>query len=135
MTNQLSSTWINFTTAGVLAAGLTLTAPASATDLEASDGQGHEHHHHIAVILGTTHTEHDVDAFTIGVDYEYRLSSLIGVGVLGEYATGDVDAWVVGVPFACIPVPVGGLSPCPAWRFIMMRAPSCSGPVSVMNLS
>jgi hypothetical protein len=106
---QLGST---YTSAGVFLAGLTLATPASATDLEASHGDGHEHHHHIAVILGNTHTEHDEDAFTIGIDYEYRLSPLVGVGVLGEYATGGVDAWVVGVPFA--------LHPGAGWRLVAM---------------
>jgi hypothetical protein len=48
--------------------------------------------------LGNTHTESGEDAATIWATYQRRLNSRIGVGVLGEYAFGDLDTWVVGVP-------------------------------------
>ncbi len=104
MVRRCSLTWDKVVIVGVLATGLTLSVPVSAADVERSHSEAHEHHHHIAVIIGNTHTEHGEDAFTIGLDYEYRVSSLIGVGVLGEYAAGDIDTWVVGVPFALHPV-------------------------------
>jgi hypothetical protein len=97
----------------MLAAGLVISGSALAADLDLDQGEEFlEYRHHIAVSLGNTHTEEDEDAFTVGVDYEYRLSSLIGVGVLGEYATGGLDTWVVGVPFA--------LHPGAGWRLVAM---------------
>jgi len=36
---------------------------------------------------------------SVGLEYEYRLGSYLGVGGLAEYAGGDFDSWVLGVPF------------------------------------
>ena len=55
------------------------------------------------MFLGNTHTEEGVDAFAIGGEYEYRVSPLVGIGVMGEYTFEDVDSWVVGLPFTIHP--------------------------------
>ena len=58
---------------------------------------GHEaHKHHVAVFFGNTHDYHGEDAFTVGVDYEYRLTDLLGVGVLADFAGDEIDTKVVG---------------------------------------
>ena len=54
----------------------------------------HLHRHHIAGILGGTHAEHET-AFTVGADYEYRLSKWVGVGALIDYAGGHLGERVV----------------------------------------
>jgi hypothetical protein len=70
----------------------------------------HYHRHHVAVFVGGTNTEihseehgHDeggtdqterTNALTIGIDYGYRLTSLVGVAGLLEYAGGDVHSTV-----------------------------------------
>ena len=49
--------------------------------------------HHLSVFLGGTHVlNEDHTGETIGLDYEYRVSHLLGVGFVAEYAFEDVDA-------------------------------------------
>ena len=49
--------------------------------------------HHLSLVLGGTHVNAaDETAFTFGVDYEYRINELIGVGAVAEHAVGDIDA-------------------------------------------
>ena len=57
----------------------------------------HGHKHHVAMFLGNTHNYHGEDAFTVGLDYEFRLHSLLGVGALIDHAAGDIDSTVAGV--------------------------------------
>jgi hypothetical protein len=59
-----------FSTVSLLLLGL-VAGSANADDIDAHEIETLEHRHHIAVFLGNTHTEHDEDAFTIGLDYEY----------------------------------------------------------------
>ncbi|MEO0881293.1 MAG: hypothetical protein AAFY34_01055 [Pseudomonadota bacterium] len=48
---------------------------------------------HVSLVLGgTSIPSADETAFTIGIDYEYRLNRLIGVGAVVEHAVGDIDA-------------------------------------------
>lgn len=54
----------------------------------------HLHRHHIAGFLGGTHAEHET-AFTVGADYEYRLSEWVGVGALIDYAGGHLGERIV----------------------------------------
>ena len=61
---------------------------------EVSEG---EHKNHLAVFLGVT-VEEDENAFSLGVDYERRVSRRFGIGALVDYASGDVRAFVVGLP-------------------------------------
>jgi hypothetical protein len=35
---------------------------------------------------------------SVGLEYEYAMTRYFGVGGLLEYAGGDFDAWVLGVP-------------------------------------
>jgi len=49
---------------------------------------GHAHRHHVALFLGATHTDEE-DEFSIGVDYEYRLNPLLGLGGIAEYTGGE----------------------------------------------
>ena len=58
-----------------LAAATAISAMASGDHPEAHHG----HKHHVALFLGNTHDHHGDDAFTVGLDYEYRLHDLFGV--------------------------------------------------------
>ncbi len=71
------------------------------------------------MFLGNTHTEEGVDAFAIGGQYEYRVSPLVGIGVMGEYTFEDVDSWVVGVPFT--------LHPGAGWQLVAMPGVELEG--------
>jgi len=77
----------------VLVAVLILSVPAFGQHEE--DHQGHKHH--VAMFLGNTHNYHGEDAFTVGLDYEFRLHSLLGIGALIDHATEDIDSTVAGV--------------------------------------
>ncbi len=63
---------------------------------------GHLHKNHFALFLGTTqpdeHGERTDAAFTVGIDYERRLTKLIGVGFLADVVTGGNREYLVGVP-------------------------------------
>jgi hypothetical protein len=60
-------------------------------------GEGHGHHFHkndIGFIVGDTYEQaHDEHVFTLGVEYERRFTSLIGLTAVVEYLPSP-DAWV-----------------------------------------
>ncbi|MBT8367860.1 MAG: hypothetical protein KJP23_24465 [Deltaproteobacteria bacterium] len=57
--------------------------------------ESHYHRNHVGLFLGNTHEEGE-DEFTIGLDYEYRFSQYVGIGVLLEYV-GEDDREGVGM--------------------------------------
>jgi outer membrane scaffolding protein for murein synthesis (MipA/OmpV family) len=66
-------------------------------------GEAHEHDYHrnvVAAFVGMTSEERREKALTYGVEYERRLSSSIGLGLILEHASGDLDFTIVAVPFA-----------------------------------
>lgn len=88
----------------------------------AAEHEEHEfHRHHFSVFLGVTDGEiekeapvegeseggavvfEDQRAFTLGLDYEYRLNRYWGVGALVDYAGKDYRSWVAGVPLVLHP--------------------------------
>ncbi|WP_262696469.1 hypothetical protein [Kordiimonas aquimaris] len=55
-----------------------------------------EKRHHISVFSGGTTIFHtDEAASTIGLDYEYRINRLLGVGFVVEQAFGSIDATTI----------------------------------------
>jgi len=78
---------------------LTMPLQALATEEEhEAHKESHYDRHHVAILLGNTHEE-DEDNFTIGLDYEYRFSQSLGIGLLIEYVCED-SREVVGM-FPC----------------------------------
>jgi len=77
----------------ILAAGKCFAAeegkPADRTVEERND---------LGLFLGGTHTS-DEDGFSVGIDYERRLSHLFGIGGVIEYTAGDVREGVSVLPF------------------------------------
>jgi outer membrane scaffolding protein for murein synthesis (MipA/OmpV family) len=73
-----------------------LTLGAKAEDGHKTEDHHHGHKHHVAVFFGGTHDYHDENAFTLGLDYEYRLTELLGAGALIDYAGGDIESAVIG---------------------------------------
>ena len=60
--------------------------------------KGNAHHwqstpHHLSALVGTTYTKECGNAFTLGIDYEYRLNNFLGVGFVAEYAYEDLVAY------------------------------------------
>ena len=77
----------------------------------ASEGAGHGHDsfhkHHLAGFLGNTTNYKGKNAFTYGLDYEYRLNQLWGLAALFDNAGDDIQTTVVAV--GAMLHPVGGL--------------------------
>jgi hypothetical protein len=57
-----------------------------------------EEPHELGLFLGGAHRNGE-DGFSIGLDYQYRISSLFGFGGLIEYTAGDIREGVLGFPF------------------------------------
>lgn len=108
--------------------GVTWVTSASARPQEhhpeagaAAHGEHEFHRHHLSVFLGVTDGEvekhagagveseggsvtvEDQRAFTVGLDYEYRLNRRWGVGALIDWAGKDFRSWVFGVPLVLHP--------------------------------
>ena len=77
----------------VVLVSLLASVPAIAQHEEAAHA-GHKNH--LSVFFGNTHDYHGEDAFTVGLDYEYRLTDLFGVGALIDRAGGDIKSTVAG---------------------------------------
>ena len=48
--------------------------------------------HHLSVLMANTHSSGEGNNPTIGLDYEYRVNALLGVGAVLERAYGTLDA-------------------------------------------
>ena len=59
--------------------------------------ESHYHRNHVGFFLGNTHEE-GKDEFTTGLDYEYRFSQYVGIGVLLEYVGEDEREGVGMIP-------------------------------------
>ena len=70
-----------------------LIAPANAQH-EAEGKATHIPHgpHHLSILLADTRIDGEGNNSTLGIDYEYRVSPLIGLGGVIEHAYGGLDA-------------------------------------------
>ena len=72
----------------------------SISESHAVHQEHHSYQNHLAVFTGaTTNFDHESTDFTLGVDYEYRLSEVFGIGLFGEMIFADHEETLVGVPF------------------------------------
>ena len=62
-----------------------------------AESEGIEHRSRLTLFGGVTQDGSDTGA-SFGLEYEYRIRQLWGIGGLAEYAGGDFDSWVIGVP-------------------------------------
>ena len=65
------------------------------TESEDSGYEKEEARNELAVFLGVT-TNEDATAFTFGLDYQYRISPIVGIGALVDHAAGDIKSTLVG---------------------------------------
>ncbi len=72
-------------------------SPVFADDSESGGENEHGAHgpHHFSVLVANTHERGAGDSLTVGLDYEYRVNKLLGVGVVAERAYGSLDATTV----------------------------------------
>jgi len=66
------------------------------------------HKNHIAMFIGaTTIVDHHLTLFSVGVDYEYKLEYFhekLGIGLGGEFLTGETTALIASIPIFYHPV-------------------------------
>ena len=60
-------------------------------------GEHKQHANEIAGFLGLTH-ESNENGPAFGLEYERRISDKLGLGVLAEKTSGDINSWVYAVP-------------------------------------
>jgi hypothetical protein len=73
---------------------LLLTATAQSEERSHhSEGLFEHGRNHLSLFLGGTDIDSEGQGFTSGLDYEYRVNELLGLGAVVEYAGGEIDAW------------------------------------------
>jgi hypothetical protein len=83
----------------LIACLFTLALASTAGAEEAHESGDHEYHrHHASLIVGNTFDEHGENGFSVGGDYEYRINNWFGLGVGLEYAGGDFEHVLIGIP-------------------------------------
>lgn len=73
-------------------AGPSMTSKAGEA-VEANDSVHGDPSHHVALFLGAKVSDGEA-AFSVGVDYEYELTELLGIGAIVEYSAGHEPAWL-----------------------------------------
>jgi len=71
-----------------------LVAVESETEAESSEV---EYRSKIGIFGGNTQDGHENGA-SFGVEYVYRMGNLLSIGGFAEYAGGDFDLWLLGLP-------------------------------------
>jgi hypothetical protein len=74
-----------------------LLAPGAVGAEEEGQAGRVEYRHRAEIFLGVAHEESS-DEFAAGIGYEYRISSLLGVGGFVEHAGETEDTWTFGAP-------------------------------------
>lgn len=63
--------------------------------------------HHLSIFIGDTHViDENEDGYTIGIDYEYRVNEVLGIGTVIEHAAQDIKANTI-LAVADIHTPIG----------------------------
>jgi hypothetical protein len=81
----------------VAAVALIFTALFLNTAVFAAESREAQEQNEVGLFLGGSHHSHE-NGFSVGLDYEHRISDMFGVGGLVEYTTEDFDSWVVAAP-------------------------------------
>ncbi len=68
----------------------------------------HSEHYHLSAFVGFTTDYKGQDGYKIGLEYEYRLSDLIGIGGTFDFTGADFNifAFSVGADFYVFPFPL-----------------------------
>jgi hypothetical protein len=76
----------------VAAVALIFTALFLNTAVFAAESREAQEQNEVGLFLGGSHHSHE-NGFSVGLDYEHRISDMFGVGGLVEYTTEDFDSW------------------------------------------
>lgn len=108
--NQLKKKWGSIL--GLILMSVIIALNASAQEASEKPAvEAMERHNKPGLFVGNTH-DGSKNGLSIGLEYEYLLSQLFGLGAMVEYAGGDHNAWVLGVPFF--------LHPYAGWFLLLM---------------
>ena len=78
---------------------LSLCAQNHAKENTNKEKHKHTQKHHLSVFNGiTSNFTHHSNDYTIGMDYEYRITQWVGLGLIGEYINTTEGEWVAGIP-------------------------------------
>ena len=77
---------------GVLIGGALLLVTTMPTKAMAESEAGLHMPYHLSIFLGDTHVSGEGDNPTAGIDFEYRVNQLLGIGTVVEYAGGELSA-------------------------------------------
>jgi hypothetical protein len=81
----------------VAAVALIFTALFLNPAVYAAESEGGHEQDEVGLFLGGSHHSEE-NGFSVGLDYEHRISDIFGVGGLVEYTTEDFDSWVFAAP-------------------------------------
>lgn len=74
-------------------ASLAFASPAIAQQSAEEIEEEAEGPHHLSLVVAGTHVpDADETAFSLGIDYEYRVSEALGLGLVAEHAFGPLDS-------------------------------------------
>jgi len=90
---QISRTYRNPVAA--MAAGFLLLMNFMSTSAMAEEHEGLELPYHLSIVLADTHVDGEGNNPTVGIDIEYRVNDLLGIGAVVEYAWGELDSTTV----------------------------------------
>jgi len=82
-------------TAAIVIGGGLLFACLTSAPARAENHEGFHVPYHLSVFQGDTHIDGEGNNATIGIDFEYRMNQLLGIGSVVEYALGELDATTV----------------------------------------
>ena len=74
-----------------------LTSSGVCDELRSKAHEEGDYRNKVSLFGGNTQDDSENGA-SIGLEYEYRINPRFGIGGLGEYAGGDFDSWVIGIP-------------------------------------
>jgi hypothetical protein len=69
--------------------------PFSLLSQDESNKEEEDKKNGLAVFLGATSNK-DATVFAIGLDYQYRINKVFGVGAVADYASGDIESLLIG---------------------------------------
>lgn len=77
---------------------MALTSSGVCAELESKEHKEKEYRQVIVLFVGNTQDGSE-NGTSIGFEYVRRINPHFSIGGLGEYAGGDFDSWVIGIPF------------------------------------
>jgi len=82
----------------ILMAPFIFVSSGAGADVENQAGAGENDPRNKISLFGGNTQDGSENGVSVGLEYEYALTRYFGLGGLLEYAEGDFDSWILGVP-------------------------------------